>query len=730
MRITTAVAAITTVLVMVLGGANAATPTAGPGGAVSSVAGVSTVNLGNHAPSYAGPAAKFLLNGPIHVSAAAVATPLTASTTAKSTQLRLTPNMEKPGLKALSTGALTATALATAGVTTTSLSVPPTISCAPARSAACDVISSNNGGATTNPAGINAVDLLGTYGTSVEPPDQGLCAGNGYVMEVLNIGELRVFNAKLSGGSADISLDSLMGLTGLGWSSGGDVVCLYDASHGGHWFIIEFVSTSSEASGGTFSGCFAAVKDSCLEGIAVSVTNDPRGAYNVYFLDPNAVNHDPGKGYLLNDFAKLGNTRDALLLSYDEFNLNGSTVPACPAFGCFGFNGAQQFAINKKALELGWPVLSPFGGPNPMFTSAYVNMGRIHGLQPPPGKCYAGPYAGIDCWYQVIPAQSPDPSQFDNAHNGMGFMLGSLDLFGTGDNRIAAFDWSGLGYLNSYGCASCSSITFGGMVFTNLEAYMDEGAGCAASLGGYCGLAAQRTGLVPLGKNCVAFGLDSGVKSCAEQGIASNGDGMTQVSYAQGKIWGAISTLVNQKYGNGKCGASASCEIHVGAAFFVVSTSNGGLTMVNQGYISPAHEDITFPSFAAGDTSGQGTIVSFTLSGNGGPSGANGGGYFPSSAFGWVSSSSRGLVAGKIYITAMGKGAQDGFTQYLGYPNSIRPRWGDYGAAIFVPGKGFYFASEYIQNANCPSSKFLVDPSCGGTRAPYANWGSSINLVK
>ena len=82
-------------------------------------------------------------------------------------------------------------------------------------------------------------------------------------------------------------------------------------------------------------------------------------------------------------------------------------------------------------------------------------------------------------------------------------------------------------------------------------------------------------------------------------------------------------------------------------------------------------------------------------------------------------------------VSALGQAPQDGFSEYQGLPGPVRPRWGDYGAAVFVPGKGFYFASEYIQYPNCnPAYFFGVDDSCGGTRDPFANFGTSINLVK
>ena len=81
--------------------------------------------------------------------------------------------------------------------------------------------------------------------------------------------------------------------------------------------------------------------------------SDPFGPYSVYFLNANYNPGEPGYPYLFNDFAKIATTRDAFLLFYDEFPDNGSI----PGFGGGFFNGAQQFAIDKNALELGLPVI-------------------------------------------------------------------------------------------------------------------------------------------------------------------------------------------------------------------------------------------------------------------------------------------------------------------------------------------------------------------------------------
>ncbi len=590
----------------------------------------------------------------------------------------------------------------------------PTVSCAPAL-AGCDTISSSGGGATTNAHAMSATDNQLLYGEDIEPPDQGLCAGNGYAMEAINIGEIQVFDhSTLNPVSSAMSLDSLMGLTSRGWSSGGDIMCLYDPDHGGHWFITEFVSTNNEASGGAFTGCFAGTLDSCREGMAVSSGSNPlTSTWNVYFFDPNTLSpSDPGAGYLLNDFAKIGNTADALLLFYDEFN-QSSTLPACPSYGCQGFNGSQEVALQKSALESGAATVN----------LVHENMGTDPTIQPPDGSCATGPTAGATCWYQNIPAQSPSDSDFDNNFGGTGFMVGSLDFLGTGDNRVAVFYWKGLSNLNSSGCSSCSAITFGHQLFTGVKPYMNEGADCPASEGGVCGLAAQRAGTLDLGSYCKK--LVTGVKTptCPENGIATNGDGTTQASYVGGHLYFAISTLLNEVFGG-------RGEIHTGGAYWIVSTApftgaTPTLALTSQGYVAAAHEDIEFPTLAGGTA---GALMSFTLSGNGGPTAADGGGYFPSSAYGRVTSTSAGLTGSTIDVTALGQGPQDGFSEYGPVGGIARPRWGDYGAAVFVPGAGFYFASEYIPYPTCaPTYFYKVDSTCGGTRDQNANFGTSLS---
>jgi hypothetical protein len=675
---------------------------------------VTTSSLGQFSPTFAGPAATgcpsgcSLLSGPFN-------TPSTSSSASRSNaaaSLRAGAKLSRPrALRApdprrnlgISRGRLALTAD----------SALPSVSCQPL-GPGCDSISTSPGGAT-GVKGLNAVDsasLSTNFIGDIEPPDQGLCAGNGFVVEANNIGEILVFNTALQRQSAPIPLDTVMGLTSRGWSSGGDPSCEFDPSNGGHWFFTEIVSKSTEASGGPFAGCFAAVANTCLEGIAVTDGSSPFGPYHVYFANANYNPNEPGSPFLLNDFAKISVTRDAFLIFYDEFPLNGSV----PGFGGGFFNGAQELAFDKSALEQGLAASS--------FNVAIENMGL---LPTPDGTCAGS--AGVDCWAAVIPAQPADAGHFDNSHDGSGFMLDTLDfnsfagLPTSGDNRVAVWDWTGLGHLGSQGCSSCGGIRFGGQLFSGVEPYNDP----------FNTVGAQKAGPIPLGDECRKARLATPMgQSCPEGGIETNGDFMTQVSQAQGQLWGATPTEVNQTFTS-----EASPEVHQAVAYWVVGTGSfdqaGVFSLTSQGYISAAHEDLEMPAMAGEGTGGNGgALMVFTLSGNGGPTGADSGGFFPSTAYGRLTATSADLSPSVINIADAGQSPQDGFTEYQGFPGQLFPRWGDYSEAIFLPGSGdrIYFANEYIQFPNCTGAAFtLTIGTCGGTRDGFANWGTSVNSV-
>jgi hypothetical protein len=692
-------------LLVATGGSAAATPHRSAAGAVTSS------SLGTFKPTFVGSAATgcagcHLLTGPF-------SSPSTA-------HLPASPSRNGQATPALRALPLPRPRVPVPAQGSSSKPIIPTVSCVPLRPG-CDNISPAAGGAT-GVKGLNAVDSA-SLSTNVaigdiEPPDQGLCAGNGSVVETNNIGEILVFNTALKRLSAPISLDTVMGLTGRKWSSGGDPSCVYDPANGGHWIFTEIASASPESKGGPFAGCFVAVANTCNEGIAVTQGSSPFGPYNVYFLNANYDPKEPGAPFLLNDFAKIAVTRDAFLMFYDEFPLRGGGL------GGGFFNGAQEYAFNKTALEKGLPAAQ--------VTVARENMGL---LKTPNGTCFSDSkyfLPGIACWVAAIPAMAANPGQFDNSHGGSGFMLTNLDFYGLGGNQLAVFDWTGLKNLNSSGCSACSGIRFGGQLFSGVQNYYDPSSLGAPSPSPF--LAPQRAGPIPLGDACGKAKLSVGSPPpahCPESGITTNGDNVVQVSQGNGQLWAGADTEIVQTYASNN-----TPETHAGAAYWVVGTRSfdqtGQFSLTSQGYVSAMHEDLAFPAFAAGASNGR-AIVSFTLTGNGGTAGADNGGFFPSSAFGRLTSTSGTLLQSTINIADLGQSPQDGFTQYMNYPSAtpaFRPRWGDYGAAILLGGR-YYFASEYIQFPNCapPAFNFNAIGTCGGTRDGAANWGTSVNFV-
>jgi hypothetical protein len=691
------------VLLVTTGGPAAAARQASAAGAQPNA--VTSSSLGTFKPTFVGSAAKGCASSGCHLLTGPFSTPSTAhvSSPPSLAQVRSVDRaMAMP---------LRHPAVPQHGASPNNITIP-TVSCVPLR-AGCDNISTFAGGAT-GVKGINAVDSAEhtpNIFKDVEPPDQGLCAGNGYAVEANNIGEMLIFNKALKRVSPVISLDTVMGLTARNWSSGGDPSCVYDPANGGHWFITEIVSASPESKGGAFTGCFSAVANDCYEGIAVTKGSSPFGPYNTYFLSADYNPKEPGSPNLLNDYAKIATTRDAFLMFYDEFPLSGSN----PGFGGGFFNGAQQFAFSKTALEEGMPAAD--------VTVARENMGL---LKTPDGTCFSDDkyfQPGVACWFSVIPAMAPN-GHFDNSHGGSGFMLATVDFYSTGGNQLAVFDWTGLKNLNSTDCSTCWNIRFGGQLFSGVERYYNnEGLPSGT-------LAPQKAGPIPLGDECGKAGLSAGSPPpahCPESGLATNSDQVTQAAQGNGQLWVGVNTEVVQTYTG-----LAAPEQHMGVAYWVVGTSSfdktGNFTLTNQGYLSAMHEELDFPTIAAGATNGR-AIMSFTLSGNGGVSGADNGGFYPSSAFSRLTATSHGALQSTINIADMGKAPEDGFTEYQGYPGTTRPRWGDYGSAI-LSGSKVYFSSEYIQYPNCLPPKFtLTVGTCGGTRDGFANWGTSVNSV-
>src|SRR5437868_6551312 len=175
---------------------------------------------------------------------------------------------------------------------------------------------------------------------SVEPPDQGLCAGNGFVLESVN-DVLQVYdtagNALLNGGQA-VDLNTFYGYPPAIVRSGPNVgqrgpsitdpSCLYDQAIGR--FVLVVLTLDHVGLTPSLNG------NNHLD-IAVSDTGNPMGSWTIYKLPvqnngtEGTPDHGCNNGFCLGDYPHIGADANGIYLTTNEFAFFG------PGF----FYGAQ-----------------------------------------------------------------------------------------------------------------------------------------------------------------------------------------------------------------------------------------------------------------------------------------------------------------------------------------------------------------------------------------------------
>ena len=418
---------------------------------------------------------------------------------------------------------------------------------------------------------------------SLEPPDQGLCVGNGYVVETIN-DVLAVYDTRGNLVAGPQALNAFLRYdpainrgTGVFGPFVTDPKCLYDAQTN-RWFHTVLTFETDPASG-AFTG--ATQVD-----IAVSRTGNPTGAWTVFHL--NTTNDGTGGTPshagcpCLGDQPLIGADANGFYISTNEF----------PVFAN-GFNGAQIYAMSKWGL-----AAAATGGPTPAV--AMINAGSL----PTPDS------GGT--WYSIQPATSPADDNQDGQGNQIGqgnqdgrdrngteYFLSALDFFGSSDNRIAAWALTNTRSLNRpRPNVQLSNVVIGSESYASTLTWGVD----------------QKPGPTPLGDS-VGEGLEQ---------LNGNNDRMNQVVFANGLLWSGVNTLV----GDGN---------RTGVAYFAVDPSwqrgSFGASMAGQGYVSLANDNVLFPSIAV---NGNGdAAMSFTVSG---PN------YYPSTGYAMVSPGHAGPV--------------------------------------------------------------------------------------
>ena len=414
---------------------------------------------------------------------------------------------------------------------------------------------------STNPAfngfpGLNHVDQrLANSGNqfSLEPPDQGLCAGNGDIVEPVNdvvavysqVGHFILKPTTALNSFFNLPPQIIRSTPPVFGPFLSDPRCYFDRQTQ-HWFLTELEIDTNPVTGafGTHSS----------ELIAVSQTTDPTGLWTIYSIDTtdDGSNNTPSHPGCpcFGDQPLIGADNNGFYITTNEFPISVA-----------GFNGAQVYAVSKQGL-----IASAMSG-GTLSLPTVVHIDASQGLVP---------FGGLS--YSIQPATSPNIALEPN--KGTEYFLSALDFLSQLDNRVAT--WA-LTDTRSLGEAT-PNVTLSFTVISS-ETY------------GQPPNATQKNGPRPLGQ----------LLGAPIEQLASNDDRMNQVVYAGGLLYSGVNTIVQN-------GSNAA---RVGIAFFVVKpwVSSGVLnaSMAGQGYVSAGGQNVLFPSIGV-TTTGK-AVMSFTLVG-------------------------------------------------------------------------------------------------------------------
>ena len=551
---------------------------------------------------------------------------------------------------------------------------------------------------------------------TVEPPDQALCVGNGYVVEAVN-DVLNVYDAhgvsqlpaNSVGGAVD--LNSFYGYaaainrtTGARGPFVTDPSCLYDAQTQRFYVVVLTLDTNSH-------GAFT--HGNHLD-VAVSNSSDPTGTWTIYRVDATNDGSNPDAGNAcpcLGDYPHIGADANGFYITTNAYPWLGN-----------GFDGAQIYAFSKAQLASG---------------AASVNVTHLDTfgtVNVPSAETPTQP--GFTVW----PAQSPGTSSYDLSAGGTEYFLSSNaadeathPVSGTGGNYQSSqlVVWALLNTASLDTVTPALSLT---NKVLNVNPYgvppkADQpGSGSAPGTNvplGHC--INDTTTLTVAGTGCwrLLFGGEPAHTEVVSR-LDSNDTRMQQVSYANGKLWGALDTAVS--FGTNPADNKA------GIAWYIVKpdTSSGslGAKIALQGTYGIAGLNLTYPAIGV-TPSGRGVMAMTLVGAIDNPSAA----YAPIDALAGV---------GAVAIAAAGVAPDDGFTSYKSFVgNPPRTRWGDYGAAA-VDGNSVWIASEYIAS-DCSYTqwggflftggsgtpfKCLVSSGASSTRGALANWSTRISQLK
>jgi hypothetical protein len=182
------------------------------------------------------------------------------------------------------------------------------------------------GALRSNFNGVSSLDSARTnFGAEFEPPDQGLCAGNGFVVEPVN-SAYTIYRRDGSVVAGPFNVNRLFDEGFKQFTS--DPRCYFDKSTNTWFAIILFINATGTRA---------------RTDVAVNPTGDPTTPWTVYHIDAtdDGTNGTPNHAGCpcLGDQPLLGIDHNNVYISTNEFSILGTA-----------FNGAQIYAISKSQL--------------------------------------------------------------------------------------------------------------------------------------------------------------------------------------------------------------------------------------------------------------------------------------------------------------------------------------------------------------------------------------------
>jgi hypothetical protein len=531
-----------------------------------------------------------------------------------------------------------------------------------------------------------------------EPPDQGLCVGNGYVLESVN-SALRVYDTRGAPLTAPIALTQFYGYpphfdpeTRRFGSISSDISCLYDSdTH--RWFHLAWTLDLDPQTG--------AVTGRNRLDLAVSQGPSPLGLWNYYAIptqndgSEGTPDHNCYLGPCFSDFPHMGADRNGIYITTNEFgDIFG------PSDVHVAFSGVNLWAISKGQLVRG--VSSPTI--RQWFRFEY-------------------PFGGLA--FRVWPAISANSADEGGANgtsansadeggaNGTQYLVSNVECFEAvcTDNRLVVWAVKNTASLEaSRPDPRLTSAVVDVTQYSNTETLAEQPPG-DIPLAECINDTSTKT---PFGVGCWRYFLPPEFEPAHNEieSMLDSGFGSFQVYFAGGRLWTAQPTplVINGKE-------------KAGIAWYIIrpTPKKVGIeaTLERDGQFGVANNHVILPTVAVTrDLTG---IISFTLVGED---------HYPSAAYVRLDQSG---VERRVRLVAPGVGPVDGVTGYAAFGPPFQ-RFGDYGAAV-ADGNTIWAATEYI-GQTCTLKQYLRNTknsplfSCRATRTAFANWYTRIWQVQ